>query len=167
VSGGSIPLLFLDKRQASDDVFVEHAHQTSSFFIASPDLASQALIASPDFASQALIASPDLASQALIDSPDLSSHRRKLTANLLAELQELRFEAIHSFGQRFEVFHATLQPIYPTGKSLLRHRRHLDCGNCSPTLVPATSVLCQRCAISRIAISTDDATIVGAPRATS
>jgi len=143
--GGSIPLVLLDEGQPSDDVFVEHAHQTSSFFIAGPDVGPQPFIA----------------------SPDLGSHRRKLTANFLAHLQELRFEAIHPSGQHFEAFHATLQAIYATGKSLLRHRRHLDCGNCSRTLVPATGVPCQRCAISRTAISADDATIVGALRATS
>src|SRR5213083_277422 len=117
VVGGSMPLLFLDEREASDDIFVEHAHLASSFFIASPDLDPQVFVDSPDLGPQALVASSDLV-----------SHRRKLTANLVAELQELRFEAIHPFGQRFEAFHATLQPIYTTGKSLPRHRRHLDCG---------------------------------------
>jgi hypothetical protein len=106
VVGGSILLVFLDEREPSDDVFVEHAHLTSSFFIAGPDVGPQPFIASPDF----------------------GSHRRKLTANFVAELQELRLEASHLFRQRFEVFHAMLQPIYTTGKSLLRHRRHLDCG---------------------------------------
>src|SRR2546425_4754820 len=139
VVGGSMPLLFLDEREASDDIFVEHAHLASSFFIASPDLDPQAFIASPNLGPQAFIDRPDLGPQAFIGSSDLTpealiastnlgSHRRKLLANLVAELQELRFEAIHPFGQRFEAFHATLQPIYTTGKSLLRHRRHLDCG---------------------------------------
>src|SRR5436309_5431224 len=128
VVGGSMPLLFLDEREASDDIFVEHAHLASSFFIASPDLDPQVFVDSPDLGPQALVDSSDLAPQALIASTNLVSHRRKLTANLVAELQELRFEAIHPFGQRFEAFHATLQPIYTTGKSLPRHRRHLDCG---------------------------------------
>jgi hypothetical protein len=122
---GSIPLLFMDERQATDDVFVEHAHQTLSFFIASPNLGPQAFIASLD-----------LNSEAFIDSTNFGSHRRKLTANLLAELQELRLQASNLFGQRFEAFHATLQPIYPTGKSLRRHRRPLECGNCQRALVP-------------------------------
>ena len=145
-----MPLLFLDEREASDDIFVEHAHLASSFFIASPDLDPQVFVDSPDLGPQIFVESPDLGPQVFVDSPDLGpealvdssdlapqaliastnlvSHRRKLTANLVAELQELRFEAIHPFGQRFEAFHATLQPIYTTGKSLLRHRRHLDCG---------------------------------------
>ncbi|PYR32944.1 MAG: hypothetical protein DMF92_00490 [Acidobacteria bacterium] len=159
--GGSMPLLFLDEREASDDIFVEHAHLASSFFIASPDLDPQVFVDSPDLSPQIFVDSPDLGPQIFVESPDLGpqvfvdspdlgpqalvdssdlapqaliastnlvSHRRKLTANLVAELQELRFEAIHPFGQRFEAFHATLQPIYTTGKSLLRHRRHLDCG---------------------------------------
>src|SRR5712691_7797699 len=123
VVGGSMPLLFLDEREASDDIFVEHAHLTSRFFIASPDLGPQAFIDRPDLGPQAFVDSPNLGPQALVDSSDLApqaliastnlgSHRRKLTANLVAELQELRFEAIHPFGQRFEAFHATLQPIY-------------------------------------------------------
>src|SRR5439155_26641494 len=128
VVGGSMPLLFLDEREASDDIFVEHAHLASSFFVESPDLGPQVFVDSPDLGPQALVDSSDLAPQALIASTNLVSHRRKLLANLVAELQELRFEAIHPFGQRFEAFHATLQPIYTTGKSLLRHRRHLDCG---------------------------------------
>jgi len=145
-----MPLLFLDEREASDDIFVEHAHLTSRFFIASPDLGPQAFIdrpdlgpqvfvestnlgpqpfvASPNLGPQAFIGSSDLTPEALIASTNLGSHRRKLTANLVAELQELRLEARNLFGQRFEALQATLQPIYTTGKSLPRHRRHLDCG---------------------------------------
>src|SRR5712691_3402914 len=134
VSRGSISLLFLDEREASDDVFVEHAHLTSSFFIASPDLDPQVFVESTNLCPQAFLNSPNLGPQALVDSLDfcrqaliastnLVSHRRKLTANLVAELQELRLEASHLFGQRFEALQATLQPIYTTGKSLPRHRR--------------------------------------------
>lgn len=161
VVGGSIRLVFLDEGQSSDDVFVEHAHQTSSFFIASLDLEPQVFIEPshlgpqvfidcpdlepqvfiershlgpqvpidrPDLGLQALIDGGDLASQTLVAGTNLRSHRRKLAANLIAKLQELRLETSHLFGQRFEAFHASLQPIYTTGKRLLRHRKHLGCG---------------------------------------
>jgi len=118
---------------------VEHAHLTSGFFVDSPDLDPQVFVESTNLGPQAFLNSPNLGPQAFIDSSDLTpealiastnlgSHRRKLTANLVAELPELRLEASHLFGQRFEAFHATLQPIHTTGKRLLRHERHLDCG---------------------------------------
>ena len=88
----------------------------------------QAFLDSQNLCPQAFIGSSDLTPEALIASTNLGSHRRKLIANLVAELQELRLETRNLFGQRFEALHATLQPIYTTGKSLLRHRRHLDCG---------------------------------------
>lgn len=85
---------------------MEHAHQSPCLFVPFPDFFPKLFALRSHF------------------GPQFHAHGRKLTANLLAELHELRLEAGDPFRQGVEGFHAALQAIYTNGKRL-RHDQDL------------------------------------------
>ena len=119
------PRALLDPRDPLDNVFVQHAHVATRFFIAAADSSFQP---SNHLAKQRVHFTPNILVDGSYFRTDAIDSRRyflpngrKFNAHVPPELQNLRLECCHASGQELKTFHFSFENFDSADQNCVRH----------------------------------------------